>query len=186
LITSTIGCNRTAPTAEMPLHIRAASAVGLGFAIATEDDNVNPVKKVKRSECTVCKGTGKYLSGDGISWVPCGYCEPPATVEPSVKEEPKPEPEPKPQVEPAPIIDDYHKPAPKKKLDLFSQKCCPDCTCADGDCNCVYPGQCLVEANKGKDVTVYEETQVCNRGVCRIVKTPVRKYSANKKTQVLK
>ena len=34
------------------------------------------VKKYKRKDCPICKGTGKYLSGDGISMVDCGYCEP--------------------------------------------------------------------------------------------------------------
>lgn len=33
-------------------------------------------KKYKRKDCPVCKGTGKYLSGDGIKMVDCGYCEP--------------------------------------------------------------------------------------------------------------
>jgi hypothetical protein len=33
-------------------------------------------KKYKRKECPVCKGSGKYLSGDGIKMVDCGYCVP--------------------------------------------------------------------------------------------------------------
>lgn len=33
-------------------------------------------KKYKRKDCPVCKGTGRYLSGDGIKMVDCGYCEP--------------------------------------------------------------------------------------------------------------
>jgi hypothetical protein len=33
-------------------------------------------KKYPRKNCPVCKGTGKYLSGDGIKMVDCGYCEP--------------------------------------------------------------------------------------------------------------
>lgn len=32
--------------------------------------------KFKRKDCPVCKGTGKYRSGDGIKEVECGYCEP--------------------------------------------------------------------------------------------------------------
>lgn len=31
--------------------------------------------KYKRKNCPVCKGTGQYLSGDGIKMVDCGYCE---------------------------------------------------------------------------------------------------------------
>jgi len=34
-----------------------------------------PEVKYKRKNCPVCKGTGKYLSGDGIKMVDCGYCE---------------------------------------------------------------------------------------------------------------
>jgi hypothetical protein len=33
-------------------------------------------KKYPRKDCPVCKGTGKYLSGDGIKMVDCGYCDP--------------------------------------------------------------------------------------------------------------
>lgn len=32
--------------------------------------------KYKRSDCPICKGKGWYMSGDGISKVECGYCEP--------------------------------------------------------------------------------------------------------------
>jgi hypothetical protein len=35
-----------------------------------------PDKKYERKNCPVCKGAGKYLSGDGIKMVDCGYCEP--------------------------------------------------------------------------------------------------------------
>jgi hypothetical protein len=38
------------------------------------------IKKYRRKDCPVCKGTGKYLSGDGIKMVDCGYCEPEKTV----------------------------------------------------------------------------------------------------------
>ena len=36
----------------------------------------NNEKKYPRKNCPVCKGSGKYLSGDGIKMVDCGYCEP--------------------------------------------------------------------------------------------------------------
>ena len=42
-------------------------------------------KKYKRKECPVCKGTGKYLSGDGIKMTDCGYCEPESKSEPVVE-----------------------------------------------------------------------------------------------------
>ena len=38
--------------------------------------HVNIDKKYKRKDCPVCKGKGYYISGDGISKVNCGYCEP--------------------------------------------------------------------------------------------------------------
>lgn len=33
-------------------------------------------KKYKRKDCPVCKGKGWYISGDKITKVECGYCEP--------------------------------------------------------------------------------------------------------------
>lgn len=36
-------------------------------------------KKYPRKQCPVCKGSGKYWSGDGIKQVDCGYCEPEKT-----------------------------------------------------------------------------------------------------------
>ena len=38
--------------------------------------HIDSVKKYKRKDCPVCKGKGWYISGDNISKVPCGYCEP--------------------------------------------------------------------------------------------------------------
>jgi hypothetical protein len=38
--------------------------------------HIDKEKKYPRKNCPVCKGTGKYLSGDGIKMVDCGYCEP--------------------------------------------------------------------------------------------------------------
>jgi Zn ribbon nucleic-acid-binding protein len=38
-------------------------------------------KKYPRKSCPICKGTGKYWSGDGIKQVDCGYCEPEKTQE---------------------------------------------------------------------------------------------------------
>jgi len=40
--------------------------------------HIDKEKKYPRKKCPVCKGTGKYLSGDGIKMVDCGYCEPEA------------------------------------------------------------------------------------------------------------
>ena len=38
--------------------------------------HIDKEKKYPRKNCPVCKGAGKYLSGDGIKMVDCGYCEP--------------------------------------------------------------------------------------------------------------
>ena len=38
--------------------------------------HIDKEKKYPRKNCPVCKGTGKYLSGDKIKMVDCGYCEP--------------------------------------------------------------------------------------------------------------
>lgn len=51
----------------------AVTLVG-GIIKSTHVDHLD--KKYKRKDCPVCKGTGKYLSGDGIKMVDCGYCEP--------------------------------------------------------------------------------------------------------------
>lgn len=41
--------------------------------------HIDKEKKYPRKSCPVCKGTGKYLSGDKIKMVDCGYCEPEAS-----------------------------------------------------------------------------------------------------------
>lgn len=51
-----------------------ASVTMAGSIISAQ--HTDYVKKYKRKECPICKGTGKYLSGDEISLVDCGYCEP--------------------------------------------------------------------------------------------------------------
>lgn len=49
--------------------------------IAEQSDSKYP-----RDECPVCEGKGWYMSGDGISQVECGYCEP-VKQEPTLAEE---------------------------------------------------------------------------------------------------
>lgn len=49
----------------------------VGGIIKTQ--HIEIIKKYKRSECPVCKGKGYYISGDDITKVPCGYCEPDKT-----------------------------------------------------------------------------------------------------------
>lgn len=51
------------------------SAVTLaGGIIKAQNSSVE--KKYKRKDCPVCKGNGWYISGDKITKVNCGYCEP--------------------------------------------------------------------------------------------------------------
>jgi hypothetical protein len=56
-------------------NISTTSIVTLvGAHIKCRDYPVN--EKYPRKKCPVCKGTGKYISGDGIKEVDCGYCDP--------------------------------------------------------------------------------------------------------------
>jgi len=55
---------------------------------------------------------------------------------------------------------------PDKDGPFSDKKCCVDCTCKK--CNCVYPGQCLVEANNGKPVKICDE----KTGQCRFYAAP--------------
>ena len=48
-----------------------------GGIIKAQHTNIE--KKYKRKDCPVCKGKGFYISGDKISKVDCGYCEPDKT-----------------------------------------------------------------------------------------------------------
>jgi hypothetical protein len=59
-------------------HGSTTSAVILAGSII-KAQNTNIEKKYKRKECPVCEGKGWYLSGDRISKVNCGYCEPDKT-----------------------------------------------------------------------------------------------------------
>lgn len=61
--------------AASPYHGSTTGAVTLAGAII-KTKHIDSVKKYKRKDCPVCKGKGWYMSGDGISKVDCGYCEP--------------------------------------------------------------------------------------------------------------
>ena len=41
--------------------------------------NTEIEQKYKRKDCPVCEGKGWYISGDKITKVNCGYCEPEKT-----------------------------------------------------------------------------------------------------------
>lgn len=53
-----------------------ASVLLAGAIIKTQNTQID--KKYKRKDCPVCKGKGWYISGDKITKVDCGYCEPEA------------------------------------------------------------------------------------------------------------
>lgn len=60
-----------------------AVVVLVGAHIKSKDCPIE--HKYERKNCPVCKGTGWYLSGDGIKKVPCGYCEEPKPTSSGVK-----------------------------------------------------------------------------------------------------
>jgi len=64
---STYGFYQYSGSTTAPVILAGAIIKHIGSEIA---------KKYKRKDCPVCKGSGKYLSGDGIEMVDCGYCEP--------------------------------------------------------------------------------------------------------------
>lgn len=65
----------------------STSAVGLVGGVIKARHSVEKDKKYPRKDCPVCLGKGRYLSGDGIKEVDCGYCE----AESSKLELPEPE-----------------------------------------------------------------------------------------------
>lgn len=97
--------------------------------------NLTPVKKFKRSECPKppngCGGTGYITSGDGLFRQECPYCVP------DFKEEPH--------------NNTFLLQPPQLKV-----PCCVHCNCAEGDCFCAYPGECLVKANGNQPVTKWD------------------------------
>lgn len=56
---------------------RAAVAIA---ASSLDKADVSPDKPL-RKDCKICDGKGRYLSGDGLSWIDCKACIPPASVE---------------------------------------------------------------------------------------------------------
>lgn len=68
------GCG--AANASQDRDYKAIAAASIAVAAVTPDDTVpvGPSVKVKRSECQVCKGTGKVRSGDGLHVSECDNC----------------------------------------------------------------------------------------------------------------
>jgi hypothetical protein len=75
-----VGCS-SPPELTNDEKARMTAFVAVAIASETpqpEDGGFHPTPpKVPRSRCTECRGTGRVLSGDGLSWVPCDACEPP-------------------------------------------------------------------------------------------------------------
>lgn len=90
-----------------------APCIMAGAVVKHEGDQLE--KKYPRKSCPVCKGTGKYLSGDGIKMVDCGYCEPEKTEQNNEKISGKKSP--------------------------FCK--CPDCKC--NDCQCKPKGLTILQ-----------------------------------------
>lgn len=61
------------------------SAVTLAGGIV-KSKYIDHDKKYKRKDCPVCKGTGWYISGDKITKVDCGYCEPEKNTHPNIQQ----------------------------------------------------------------------------------------------------
>jgi hypothetical protein len=72
-----VGCQMQQTPTPTAANWQAPIAVAMGMAAtgATTPDAV-PATKVKRSQCTVCNGTGKVRSGDGIMVLDCDNCVP--------------------------------------------------------------------------------------------------------------
>ena len=67
----------------------SVSAVSFIGGVIKARHDVPEDAKYPRKDCPVCKGTGSYISGDGIEEVDCGYCVPDkAQPEPTAPEDP--------------------------------------------------------------------------------------------------
>lgn len=83
-----VGCAGAfaAPTVSEYEISQDLATVALSAAELDKPD-VSPSKPL-RKDCKVCAGKGRYLSGDGLSWIDCTACIPPATTEQPPNNEP--------------------------------------------------------------------------------------------------
>lgn len=65
----------------------STTAIVTVVGASVKASQVENTKKYKRSECPVCDGKGWYISGDKITKVDCGYCEPDTKEKPELKYE---------------------------------------------------------------------------------------------------
>ena len=69
-------CNYANRTQRRPNGLTIVAFIIIISGAIVKNMGNEPIKKYKRKECPVCKGSGQYLSGDGIKMVDCGYCIP--------------------------------------------------------------------------------------------------------------
>lgn len=68
-----LGCDSSRTYSTTFSQAAAACSIA-GAKICNTNNNIE--KKYNRKDCPVCKGKGWYISGDKITKVQCGYCEP--------------------------------------------------------------------------------------------------------------
>lgn len=185
-----LGCEQTSIVDSAVVDAERAAAVVIASndditPEAPDDDEV----KVPRKDCKVCKGTGRIKHGDG-HFTDCTNCEPSndigAKSEDIIEELPGAMP---PEETPAYCKNCFAAEIltgkkcecgidckceggecvlvkSKPPIDAFvSKKCCEDCICKDR-CGCSYAGECLVNLNGGKPVTI------CKGNRCTIYSNP--------------
>lgn len=142
------GHSPSGPAGGDDMHATAAVALAggtLNTDLPAPAPGPAPGPKPPRKDCIYCKGTGKITNGDGHV-TDCPHCAAPST--------------------PDELFELQQKFTQIAEANAAPKKCCVDCTCEK--CNCVYPGQCLVEANGGKPVHICDE----ETGECRIYSKP--------------
>ncbi len=142
------GHSPSGPAGGDDMHATAAVALAggaLGEVGPAPAPGPAPGPKPPRKDCIYCKGTGKITNGDGHV-TDCPHCQAPST--------------------PDELFELQQKFTEIAEANAAPKKCCVDCTCKK--CNCVYPGQCLVEANGGKPVHICDK----ETGECRIYSKP--------------
>lgn len=174
------------------IDVSTAVAENIKDEVDVPDDDENAHQ---REDCPH-RPKGVVTNGDGHT-SPCQDCRPrwseqeiamfeaaKATLDkPEVKQESTPEVKEVPGRKCSPYCKCKDDPCPcanqeecflynKLRWETANKKCCPECPCEN--CTCMYPGQCLVEQNKGRDYIVYKPgkttyeyvTTGCNRGSC--------------------
>ena len=72
-------CTAALVASENNYYGSMTAPVTIAGAIIKAKHMADVTPKYKRKDCPVCKGEGWYISGDDITKVDCGYCEPDKT-----------------------------------------------------------------------------------------------------------